>query len=801
MHGQNWEKSYGGVIKEEGFAVQQTSDSGFIVVGSTNSFGAGSTDIYLVKTNSMGDTMWTRVYGGIYFDKGLSVRQTNDGGFIIGCEFTINPSYGGDLELIKTDSAGIIVWTKVMGTNQWENCGAVIQTFDSGFCVTGNTGNIGSGNVDLFLSKTDMNGDTVWAKRFGGPNIELGYSLQQTTDSGFIVSGASYNAVDGFYYAYLIKTKSNGDTLWTRTFKGSGHTYAQSVLQTSDGGFITAGISGENYWALKMDSAGIIEWSKEINKVVMDRCFSIIQTDDNGYILAGLTDIQVNSNMLLVKLDSLGSEVWSKKYSNNKWMGNVMIQPVIGNGFIIAGTIENSITGNVDLHLVKSMCENFPVSNILIQDTFCMGDTLSATLSTGFQPGLSYQWTLNGFNIVGSNSANNIAVTDGNYGLTVTDSLGCNNQSNEIYIYLPKAYFLPSPNEACAGDSIVMGNWNSGPDYYALYHWDFGDGDSVNGNTVKHAYQTTGTYWITRSVVASNGSCNSYVDSVVISATAKPPVDFVILVNSANMLNATGCPGDKFEFIPYGFSYFFVQTPAFDATSYLWDFGDGTTDTVKIPVHYYSQLGNFVVKLTVTNHCGNSDTVSMPVVIDSTLHAIANFDWVDSARVFGDIINACEPISFLTAYGTSYHWNFADGTSFTTGIDSVAHVYNNPGNYNIELITTNGCGSSDTISKSITVVGTCTGIDDRTLNEVNSVVVFPNPFVKTATVSIHSSKQNQDFKKIEMIVFNLQGKKIKIFEANQAEFNIDTEGLAHGMYFFTIISSNENIITGKFIAQ
>ncbi len=802
-YGQNWEKSFGGMFHEQGYSVQQTNDSGFIMVGSTNSYGAGASDIYLIKVDAQGDTMWSKTYGGMYADKGLSVRQTRDGGYIIGCNATITVGLSEDVELIKTDSVGSVLWTKVLGANQSGNCGAVIQTFDNGFCVTGNIGNIGSGNVDLFIIKTDVNGDTVWAKRYGGPNIELGYSLQQTKDSGFIVSGATYNSVDGFYYALIIKTNSYGDTLWTKTSKGSGHTYAQSILQTNDSGFIAAGTSGENYWALKMDSLGIVEWTKEVNRGGMERCFSIMQSSDNGFILAGIINVNIpaNTSLFLVKLDIQGNEQWSKLYSNNRWQNNVMIQPIFNNGFIIVGTVENLATGYTDVHLIKSLCDNFPTAGISIQDTLCIGDTLSVTLSSVLQPGITYHWTLNDYLISGADSSSNIVSSVGNYGLILIDSLGCANSSNYIYIDFPKAYFLPSPKEACAGDSIVLGSWNSGPDYYALYHWDFGDGDTVTGNTVKHAYQSTGVYTVTRSVVTANGSCNSYQDSVVISTTAKPPVDFDILVNSINMLYTKGCPGDKFEFIPYAYTYLFVPPPAFDASSYLWDFGDGTTDSLKSPVHYYSHFGNFVVKLTVTNHCGNSDTVSLPVFIDSTLHAIANFDWVDSARVFGDIINACEPISFLTAYGTSYHWNFADGTSFTTGIDSVAHVYNNPGNYNIELITTNGCGSSDTISKSITVVGTCTGIDDRTLNEVNSVVVFPNPFVKTATVSIHSSKQNQDFKKIEMIVFNLQGKKIKIFEANQAEFNIDTEGLAHGMYFFTIISSNENIITGKFIAQ
>ena len=801
LYGQNWEKSFGGIYNEEGYAVQQTNDSGFIAVGNTNSFGAGNSDIYLIKTNSLGDSMWTRTFGGVSADKGFSVRQTYDGGYIIGGETTGSSSE--DIQLIKTNSNGIPLWTKVFGSGQQDICSAVIQTLDSGFCLTGSTGNISSGNPDIFLLKTDVNGDTIWSKTFGGATIDLAYSLHQTSDSGFIVSGATYNAMDGFYYAYLIRTKNNGDTLWTKNFKGSGHTYAQSVLQTSDGGFFIAGIAGENYLALKIDSTGIIEWSKEIDKGGMERCFSVIQSSDNGFVLAGIKDVNIlmNASLFLVKLDDLGNEVWSKQYSTYQWQGNVMIQPVFNNGFIVVGTAENLVSGASDIHLVLSSCGNFPVSNISIQDSSCIHDSLSVLLSSNFQSGLTYQWTVNAFNIVGSISNTINALADGIYGLTVTDSLGCINESNEIYIYLPKAYFLPSPKEACAGDSIVMGSWNSGPDYYALYHWDFGDGDTARGNTVKHAYSSTGTYSVTRSVVTSNGTCNSYSDTVVISTTALPPVDFDILVNAINMPNTSGCPGDKFEFIPYAYTYLFVPPPAFDASSYLWDFGDGTTDTIKFPVHYYSQFGNFIVKLTVTNHCGNSDTVSLPVFIDSTIQSIANFNWVDSAGVFGDTINACESISFLTGFGTTYHWNFDDGTSFTTAFDSVVHVYNNAGNFSIQLITINGCGSSDTISKVLTVVGTCTDIDENFSNEINIAYVFPNPFVKTATVKIHSSIINKKFKLFEMVVYDLQGKKIKGFESDQAEFNINTEGISPGMYFFTIHNGNENIVTGKFITQ
>ncbi len=164
-----WTKAFGGTNEDYGRSVQETSDGGYIIAGYTKSFGAGSYDVYLIKTDANGDTTWTKTYGGSNIDQGYSVEQTSDGGYII----------------------------------------------------AGNSKSFGAGLDDVYLIKTDANGDTTWTKTYGGSNIDQGYSVEQTSDGGYIIAGYTKSFGAGSYDVYLIKTDANGDTTWTKTYGGS----------------------------------------------------------------------------------------------------------------------------------------------------------------------------------------------------------------------------------------------------------------------------------------------------------------------------------------------------------------------------------------------------------------------------------------------------------------------------------------------------------------------------------------------------------------------------------------------------
>jgi len=236
-----WTRTYGGGDVEEGWCVQQTHDGGYIIAGHTASFGAGNYDVYVVKTATNGDTLWTRSYGGGATDRGFFVQQTSDGGYII-AGYTESFGAGAtDVYLLRTDSSGDTLWTRTYGGDQRDYGWEVVVTPDGGFAVAAQTASFGAGRDDVYLVKTDASGDSLWTRTYGGSSLDYGFSLQHTSDGGYVVAGFTYSFGAGGYDLYVVKTDANGNTLWTRTYGGSGYDYARSVRQTTDGGYIVAG--------------------------------------------------------------------------------------------------------------------------------------------------------------------------------------------------------------------------------------------------------------------------------------------------------------------------------------------------------------------------------------------------------------------------------------------------------------------------------------------------------------------------------------------------------------------------------
>ena len=206
-----WTKTFGGTGNERCYSVQQTNDGGYIITGFTESFGNGGQDVYLIKTDGNGDSLWTKTFVGTSSDGGSSVQQTTDGGYIITGSTSSFGNGNLDVYLIKTDGNGTEQWNKTFGGTVDERCYSVQQTTDGGYIITGYTSSFGNGGYDLYLIKTDGSGVEQWNKTFGGTGDDVGSSVQQTNDGGYITTGNRYNISNGDNDVYLIKTDENGN--------------------------------------------------------------------------------------------------------------------------------------------------------------------------------------------------------------------------------------------------------------------------------------------------------------------------------------------------------------------------------------------------------------------------------------------------------------------------------------------------------------------------------------------------------------------------------------------------------------
>jgi len=204
-------KTYGGTYYDRAYSVRQTSDGGYIVAGWTWSFGGGGPDFFLIKTDASGNVQWAKTYGGTGDDRAYSVQQTSDGGYIV-AGYTYSLGAGGrDFFLVKTDANGNLQWAKTYGGTGIDSTISVQQTSDGGYIVAGWTDSFGAGSWDILLIKTDANGNVQWAKTYGGTDWDFAYSVQQTSDGGYIVAGITYSFGAGGSDFFLIKTDANGN--------------------------------------------------------------------------------------------------------------------------------------------------------------------------------------------------------------------------------------------------------------------------------------------------------------------------------------------------------------------------------------------------------------------------------------------------------------------------------------------------------------------------------------------------------------------------------------------------------------
>ena len=290
-----WQKSWGGVNEDHAYSIQETNDGGYILAGATWSFGAGKYDAYVLKIDASGDFVWHKYFGGAYDDWAYSVQQTNDGGYIVAGGTSSNENDPSNVYILKLNADGSLDWQETFGGTAWDEAYSIQQTTDGGYIVAGSTSSFGSGYYDLYILKLKSDGSLDWQKTFGGSNNDEAYSIQQTDDGGYIVAGYTEPSGAGHRDVYILKLNANGDKVWEKILGGSDDNVAWSVQQTDDGGYIVSGsiyssdITSFDVYVLKLDASGNLIWRRIFGGIYWENGYSVQQTLDGGYIVAGST--------------------------------------------------------------------------------------------------------------------------------------------------------------------------------------------------------------------------------------------------------------------------------------------------------------------------------------------------------------------------------------------------------------------------------------------------------------------------------------------------------------------------------
>lgn len=340
--------------------LSQTSDGGYIVIGTTESFGVGGEDMWVVKLLSNGEIEWQKSYGGSLDDQAKSIQQTPDGGYLavgntnsygVGCGGTC-----GGIWILKLNSSGGIQWQKAYGwSGGWTGQPfSFQQSEDGGYVVLGMTNQFDEEHGDFVVLKLNSSGEMTWAKTYGGDNGEEARSIQRTKDGGYIVAGATTSFVTHENEkncsggspgnAWILKLSSTGVIEWQKAYGGSGCDTAHTIRETSDGGYIVAGdtdLDGTttemNAWVFKLTSNGNVDWSKTYGDFGFP-AWSIEQTSDGGYIVGG---------PLIMKLDPSGQVEWQKIYGGS-FKNFTMSVKIIEGGYVVLGYTELFGAGNGD---------------------------------------------------------------------------------------------------------------------------------------------------------------------------------------------------------------------------------------------------------------------------------------------------------------------------------------------------------------------------------------------------------------------------------------------------------------------
>lgn len=362
-----FERHFGGEQYDNGSDVLEMPGGGFLLIGTTRSVSNDTTDAWVIRTDERGDPIWTNVYGGSRFDSGISLLPASDDGYILA--LTTN-SFGSsyDIGLVRIDATGTVDWLKTYGGSLTENVHDLAPTEDGGYVAIAHAMSPGRSGLDFYLLRVAQNGDSLWARTYGGDEWDWGGSVQQTSDGGYIMAGDTKSFGDDLADAYLVRTDAAGDTLWTRTFGETGiPERAVAVLQAADGGYLLAietigGVSvaaGETIISkiIKTDATGAVQWSTVLHGGTMSTPANVRELDNGDFMAVGdaYRGDKKGIDAYAIRFDRDGSVVSEWYFGGLGYDGFTAVQQTADGGFVFVGTTESFAPGmGMQVYLVKT---------------------------------------------------------------------------------------------------------------------------------------------------------------------------------------------------------------------------------------------------------------------------------------------------------------------------------------------------------------------------------------------------------------------------------------------------------------
>jgi len=404
-----FQRHYGGSGDEYGSTCIQTSDGGYIAAGTTDSYGAGGYDIYIVKTNEYGDTLWTKAYGGTGDEVSSDIIHSSDGGYAIIGRTNSFGEGSNDCYLIKINQSGDTIWTKTYGGTGNENAYRIVQTADNGYIITGNSESYGPVTGSIYIIKINTLGDSLWMRIYYKQDVNTGYDIIQTLDDNFLIGVTLSNTVSTHDFM-LLKINPIGDTLWTRVYDKGGDDWLSSVVELSNGDIVVSGktnsigYGGDDVFLSRYNSNGNEIWFKTFGGSDDDLGGKIILTNDSCIVFSGTTYSFGNGScdVYLIKTNLDGDTIWTKTYGGiNFDMGGGSILETNDNGFITGGITE-SFGNGIQMYLVKTREDGFALTNECnYSDLKVFPNPSNGFVNVAFQPEFAFPLSYSISNIEG----------------------------------------------------------------------------------------------------------------------------------------------------------------------------------------------------------------------------------------------------------------------------------------------------------------------------------------------------------------------------------------------------------------